>query len=63
MMLPLYQHESKKIDSWLLSLVPTAVDIGTNCRFKSYVSESKYFKLAFVHAKSNFVEKAKILKC
>jgi flavin-dependent dehydrogenase len=51
----------KKFDSWLLSLVPPGVDIRTNCRLKSYASENNYFKLAFVHEKRNFVEKAKIL--
>ena len=51
----------KKFDSWLLSLVPPDVDIRTNCRLKSYASENNYFKLAFVHKKRNFVEKAKIL--
>ena len=51
----------KKFDSWLLSLVPPGVDIRTNCRLKSYATEHNYFKLAFVHEKRNFVEKAKIL--
>ena len=51
----------KKFDSWLLSLVPPAVDIRTNSRLKSYVAENNHFKLAFVHEKRNFVEKAKIL--
>jgi flavin-dependent dehydrogenase len=51
----------KKFDSWLLSLVPPGVDIRTNCRLKSYDPENGYFKLAFVHEKRNFVEKAKIL--
>jgi flavin-dependent dehydrogenase len=51
----------KKFDSWLLSLVPSNVDIRTNCRLKSYVSEDNYFKLALVHKKRNFAEKAKIL--
>jgi flavin-dependent dehydrogenase len=51
----------KKFDSWLLSLVPPGVDIRTNCRLKSYASENNYFKLALVHDKRNFVEKAKIL--
>ena len=51
----------KKFDSWLLSLVPPNVDIRTNCRLKSYASEDNYFKLAFVHERKNFVEKAKIL--
>ena len=51
----------KKFDSWLISLVPPGVDIRTNCRLKSYASEENYFKLAFVHEKRNFVEKAKIL--
>ena len=51
----------KKFDAWLLSLVPAGVDIRTNCRLKSYVSENNFFKLAFVHKKRPFTEKAKIL--
>ena len=51
----------KKFDSWLLSLVPTNVDIRTNCRLKSYASEDNYFKLTLAHGKRNFVEKTKIL--
>ena len=51
----------KKFDAWLLSLVPPNVDIRTNCRLKSYASEDHHFKLALVHEKRNFVEKAKIL--
>ena len=51
----------KKFDSWLLSLVPSAVDIRTGCRLKSFVFEDNYFNLSFGHNKQNFIEKARIL--
>ena len=51
----------KKFDAWMLSLVPPNVAIRTNCRLKSFTSENDYFKLALVHEKKNFVEKAKII--
>jgi flavin-dependent dehydrogenase len=51
----------KKFDSWLLSLVPAAVDIRTSCRLQSYSSQDNGFKLTLVHRKRTFVEKARIL--
>ena len=51
----------KKFDSWLLSLVPAAVDIRTSCRLQSYSLQDNGFKLSLVHRKRNFVEKAGIL--
>jgi flavin-dependent dehydrogenase len=51
----------KKFDSWLLSLVPSTVDIRTRCRLQSYCSQNNGFKLALVHRKRTFVEKARIL--
>ena len=51
----------KKFDSWLLSLVPSAVDIRTGCRLKSFSSEGDFFKLTFNHNTQNYVEKARIL--
>ena len=51
----------KKFDSWLLSLVPSTVDIRTGCRLKSFSSEGDFFKLTFNHNKQNYVEKARIL--
>jgi len=51
----------KKFDSWLLSLVPAAVDIRTHCRLQSYSSGDNGFKLSLVYQKKTFVEKARIL--
>jgi flavin-dependent dehydrogenase len=51
----------KKFDSWLLSLVPSNVDIRTHCRLQSYAAQNNGFKLSLVHQKRKFVEKAKIL--
>ena len=45
----------KKFDSWLLSLVPPGVDIRTNCRLKSYVSENNYFNLLKTKLKTNLL--------
>ena len=51
----------KKFDSWLLSLVPSLVDIRTHCRLQSYAAQNNGFKLSLVHQKRTFVEKARIL--
>jgi geranylgeranyl reductase len=51
----------KKFDSWLLSLVPDAVDIRTQCRLQSYSAQNNGFKLALVHQKRRFAETARIL--
>jgi geranylgeranyl reductase len=50
-----------KFDCWLVSLIPSGVDIITNCRLKSYASEENYFKLTLVKDNKNYVERAKIL--
>jgi flavin-dependent dehydrogenase len=51
----------KKLDAWLLSLIPASVDIRTGCRLRSYTSENNGFKLSLVHAQKQFCEKAKII--
>jgi geranylgeranyl reductase len=51
----------KKFDSWLLSLVPSSVDIRTHCRLQFYASQNNGFKLSLVDQKRTFVEKARIL--
>jgi flavin-dependent dehydrogenase len=51
----------KKFDSWLLSLVPAAVDIRTCCRLQSYSWQNNGFRLSLVHRQRTFVEKARIL--
>jgi flavin-dependent dehydrogenase len=51
----------QKFDSFLLSLVPSDVDIRTQCRFKSYSSENNAFKITLVKDSKTYVEKAKIM--
>ena len=51
----------KKFDSWLLSLVPSDVDIRCGWRLKSFTSENSYFELTLEDEKQTIVEKAKIL--
>ena len=53
--------DRRKFDSWLLSLVPTSVDIKTNCRFVSYERESDAFTLNLTHNATPITEKARIL--
>jgi geranylgeranyl reductase len=51
----------QKFDCWLLSLVPSGVDIRTTCRLKSYAPENNAFKITLVKDEKNYVEKAKIV--
>jgi geranylgeranyl reductase len=51
----------QKFDSWLLSLVPSGVDIRTKCRLKSYAPENNVFKITFVKDNKTYFEKAKIV--
>jgi geranylgeranyl reductase len=51
----------QKFDSWLVSLVPSGVDIRTQCRFQSYAPESNAFKITLVQDNKNYAEKAKIV--
>lgn len=51
----------QKFDSWLLSLIPSGVDIRTTCRLKSYSSEDNSFKLTLVKGNKTYVESARIM--
>ena len=51
----------QKFDTWLLSLVPAAVDIRTGCRLQSYAADSDGFKLRVAQGRKRFDEKAKII--
>ena len=51
----------QEFDRWLLSLVPSGVEIRTNCRLKSYASEESFFKLTLVQDNKTHVERSKIL--
>lgn len=53
--------DRQKFDCWLLSLIPSSVDIRTNCRLKSYLSENNCFKLTLVEDNRTYVEKTRIL--
>jgi geranylgeranyl reductase len=51
----------QKFDCWLLSLVPSGVDIRTTCRLTSYSPENNAFKITLVKDSKTYVEKAKIV--
>jgi geranylgeranyl reductase len=51
----------QRFDCWLLSLVPSGVDIRTNCRLTSYAPENNAFKITLVKDNKTCVEKAKIV--
>ena len=51
----------QKFDCWLLSLVPSGVEIRTNCRLKSFSSENSHFKLTLVQDSKTHVERSRIL--
>lgn len=51
----------QRFDSWLLSLIPSGVDIRTQCRLTSYASENNAFKITLVKNSKTYVEKAKIV--
>jgi geranylgeranyl reductase len=51
----------QEFDRWLLSLVPSGVEIRTNCRLKSYASEGSLFNLTLVQDGKTCVERSRIL--
>lgn len=53
--------DRQKFDCWLLSLIPSDVDIRLNCRLMSYSSEDTFFKLTLEQHGKSYVEKTKIL--
>jgi len=53
--------DRQKFDCWLLSMVPSNVDIRLGCRFKSYESENGCFKINYVRNNNTYVENAGIV--
>ena len=53
--------DRRNFDCWLLSMIPSSVDIRPGCRFKSYESENDYFKIKLVQNNKACVEHAGIL--
>jgi flavin-dependent dehydrogenase len=53
--------DRRKFDSWLLSLVPSSVEVRTNCRFVSYDCQDAGFTLQFTHDGAPITERARIL--
>ena len=50
-----------KFDHWLLSMVPSSVDLRLGCRFKSYKSENGCFTLTLVKNNKSRIEHSRIL--
>jgi flavin-dependent dehydrogenase len=53
--------DRQKFDCWLLSMVPSSVDIRLDCRFKFYESDDNGFKITFTQDNKTYVERARIL--
>lgn len=53
--------DRRKFDSWLVSLVPGAVDLRLGCLFKSFERADGYFQLRFVQNGSEYIERARFL--
>ena len=53
--------DRRKFDSWLLSLIPPAVEVRTGCRLKSFVRADRGFSLNLEAGQQAYVEKAQIL--
>ncbi|MHC4462561.1 MAG: FAD-binding protein [Planctomycetota bacterium] len=53
--------DRRNFDCWLLSMIPSSVDIRPSCRFKSYESENESLKIEFVQNNKTYVEHAGIL--
>ena len=51
----------QKFDHWLLSMLPSGIDIRTNCRLKSYSRVNTHFKLELREGDKSFVEQTKII--
>ena len=51
----------QKFDSWLLSLIPSSVEMRDSCRLRSYSSGNDGFRLVLLQDGKSYVEKAKIL--
>ncbi len=51
----------QKFDSWLVSMIPSHVDIRLACRFKSYESENDYIKIKLIQNNKTYVEQTRIL--
>ncbi|KJS13308.1 MAG: hypothetical protein VR67_04810 [Peptococcaceae bacterium BRH_c8a] len=53
--------DRRKFDSWLVSLVPGAVDLRLGCSFKSFARAGGYFELRFAQNDTEYVERARFL--
>ncbi len=51
----------QKFDSWLLSMVPSDVDIRLGCQLKSYTSENNYSSLKLIQNNKTYLEKSRII--
>jgi len=51
----------QKFDHWLVSMVPSDVDMRLGCQLKSYTSENNYFRLTLIQDNKTYSEKSKIL--
>jgi geranylgeranyl reductase len=53
--------DRRKFDCWLLSMVPSSVDLRLGCRYKSYESDNGCFRINCVQNNNTYVEHAGIV--
>lgn len=53
--------DRKKFDEWLVSLIPSNVDIRCKCSFKSYQLTDNYIKVKFIHDGKVYIEETNVL--
>ncbi len=51
----------QKFDRWLVSMIPSAVDLRLGCHLKGYTSENNYVRLTLIQDNKTYVEKTRIL--
>jgi flavin-dependent dehydrogenase len=53
--------DRQNFDRWLLSMIPSNVDIKLGCEFKSYEKEDNNFTIKFTDRNNTYIDKTKIL--
>lgn len=53
--------DRQKFDRWILSLVPSKVDLKLGCEFKSYEKKEDDFEIKFTDTSNTYIDNTKIL--
>lgn len=56
-----FNMDRKKFDEWLVSLIPSNVDIGMKCRFTTLCEIDDGYEIAFIYKNKIYTEKVRVL--